>query len=94
MKTKMVKGKHEFDYPLDGILFLPCERVCILQRVTGEQAVITKVDLEAKLKAKDFEKIESDLQLTNLYTSPTYQIMGLADEQEHLGPTGDGKESL
>jgi hypothetical protein len=79
MKTKKVKGKFEFDYPLDGLFFLPCERVQLLERKTGEQRTLTMCQIQDKVGGKDFKRIESKLQTTNLFTTPRYQIMGLAD---------------
>jgi hypothetical protein len=81
MKSKTVKGKHEFDYPLDGMIFLPCERVCLMDRNTGQQMKLTMVQLREKVNAKDMARIESDLQLTNLFTTDGYQIIGLADPE-------------
>ena len=79
MKVKMVKGKHEFDYQPDGILFLPSERVCILQRDSGAQRVVDVSSLEKTVGPEKFKSISSDLMHNNLVTTDNYQIMGLAD---------------
>lgn len=79
MKVKMIKGKHEFDYKPDGVLFLPPNRVCVLQRDSGEQRVVDVTDLQKTVGKEKFRGITMELMHSNLYTTPNYQIMGLAD---------------
>jgi hypothetical protein len=80
MKVKVdSEGKYAFDYKLEGILFLPSERVVILERATGDQRVITSSDLEDKIGAKKYKMVSQKLMHTNLFSNDNFQIMGLAD---------------
>jgi hypothetical protein len=79
MKVKMVEGKHAFDYKLDGVLFLPSERVCVLDRNSGEQRVISTATLQDVVGDKKFDMIRIKLMHTNLFSNDNYEVMGLAD---------------
>jgi hypothetical protein len=86
MKTKFddETGKWSFDYEPDGILYLPSERVAILQRGTGRVEKVTTEDLYEQIPESQIGKVRSHMMHFNLHTTPKYQIMGLADEEERL----------